>query len=90
METELILGLSVAGMALGVIEGIKPGPLLTMVIRETLAGGLGAGAAPSPGPLLRIFYKIRIQDSPWAGLKFSRPDCIVHEFDGFLDMVIVF
>ena len=72
METELILGLSVAGLALGVIEGIKPGPLLTMVIRETLAGGLGAGAraAAAPiftdGPLIivSIFLSSWVADQP--------------------------
>lgn len=45
---------------LGVVEGIKPGPLLTMVVRETLSGGLRAGlwtaAAPlfSDGPLIAL------------------------------------
>lgn len=60
MEFDLILALSVAGIMLGVIEGIKPGPLLTMVIKETLSGGLKAGiwtaAAPifTDGPLIII------------------------------------
>ena len=58
METDLILGLAIAGATLGLVEGIKPGPLLTMVIRETLSGGLRAGlwtaAAPifTDGPLI--------------------------------------
>ncbi|MFL2970959.1 MAG: LysE family translocator [Candidatus Thalassarchaeaceae archaeon] len=58
METDLILGLAIAGATLGIVEGIKPGPLLTMVIRETLSGGLRAGlwtaAAPifTDGPLV--------------------------------------
>ena len=37
------LSLAVAGLALGVVEGVKPGPLLTMVIKETLSGGFRAG-----------------------------------------------
>ena len=58
LETDLILGLAIAGATLGLVEGIKPGPLLTMVIRETLSGGLRAGlwtaAAPifTDGPLV--------------------------------------
>ena len=60
MEVDLILGLASAGLVLGVVEGIKPGPLLTMVIRETLSGGLRSGlwtaAAPvfSDGPLIVV------------------------------------
>ena len=60
MDVGLVLSLSIAGVALGVIEGIKPGPLLTMVIRETLSGGLRAGvwtaAAPifTDGPLIIV------------------------------------
>ena len=58
METDLIASLAAAGIALGIIEGIKPGPLLTMVIRESLSKGLKAGmwtaAAPifTDGPLI--------------------------------------
>ena len=58
MDIDLILSLALAGALLGVVEGIKPGPLLTMVIRETLSGGLRAGiwtaAAPvfTDGPLI--------------------------------------
>jgi len=40
MQPDLILGMATAGVLLGVVEGIKPGPLLTMVVRETLSGGL--------------------------------------------------
>ena len=60
VETDLILGLAIAGATLGIVEGIKPGPLLTMVIRETLSGGIRAGlwtaAAPifTDGPLVII------------------------------------
>ncbi len=46
-----MMGLAAAGLALGVIEGIKPGPLLTMVIRETLTGGLGAGVRAATAPI---------------------------------------
>jgi len=58
VDIDLILSLALAGAVLGVVEGIKPGPLLTMVIRETLSGGLRAGvwtaAAPvfTDGPLI--------------------------------------
>jgi len=58
VDIDLILSLALAGALLGVVEGIKPGPLLTMVIRETLSGGLRAGiwtaAAPvfTDGPLI--------------------------------------
>ena len=60
VETDLILSLAIAGATLGIVEGIKPGPLLTMVIRETLSGGIRAGlwtaAAPifTDGPLVII------------------------------------
>ena len=36
METTLILSLAIAGITLGVVEGIRPGPLMTTVIKETL------------------------------------------------------
>ncbi len=51
MQTDLVLGLAAAGIALGLIEGIRPGPLLTMVIRETLTGGLSAGARAAAAPI---------------------------------------
>ena len=60
MDTELIAQLAGAGVALGIIEGIRPGPLLTMVIRESLSKGLKAGmwtaAAPifTDGPLIIV------------------------------------
>ncbi|MCH1410990.1 MAG: LysE family translocator [Candidatus Poseidoniaceae archaeon] len=60
MEVELVLALAAAGTMLGVVEGLKPGPLMTMVVRETLSGGLKAGvwtaAAPifTDGPLILI------------------------------------
>ena len=51
MQTDLILGLAAAGIALGLIEGIRPGPLLTMVSRETLTGGWAAGARAASAPI---------------------------------------
>ena len=51
METDLILGLALAGTTLGLVEGIKPGPLLTMVIKETLSGGLRAGIWTAAAPI---------------------------------------
>ncbi len=79
METDLILGLAAAGATLGVVEGIKPGPLLTMVIRETLSGGLRAGlwtaAAPifTDGPLVivSLFAAAWIATNPMALLVIS-------------------
>ena len=50
MDFYLIGSLAFAGAILGVVEGVKPGPLLTMVIRETLSGGLRAGVRTLPPP----------------------------------------
>ena len=74
LETDLILSLAIAGATLGLVEGIKPGPLLTMVIRETLSGGLRAGlwtaAAPifTDGPLVifSLFAAAWIATNPSA------------------------
>ena len=58
MEIDLVLGLALAGITLGVVEGVKPGPLLTTVIKETLTsgfrGGMRAASAPifTDGPLI--------------------------------------
>jgi threonine/homoserine/homoserine lactone efflux protein len=58
METDLVFSLAIAGITLGIIEGIKPGPLLTTVIKETLTngfrGGMRAASAPifTDGPLI--------------------------------------
>ena len=73
MEVDLILGLAAAGTMLGVVEGLKPGPLMTMVVRETLSGGLKAGmwtaAAPifTDGPLilLSVLIAASVADSPF-------------------------
>ena len=51
MQTDLILQLALAGIALGLFEGVRPGPLLTMVIRETLTGGWSAGARAASAPI---------------------------------------
>jgi len=58
METDLVLGLALAGITLGIVEGVKPGPLLTTVLKETLTsgfrGGMRAASAPifTDGPLI--------------------------------------
>ena len=51
VETDLILSLAIAGATLGIVEGIKPGPLLTMVIRETLSGVIRAGLWTAAAPI---------------------------------------
>ena len=51
MDFYLIGSLAFAGAILGVVEGVKPGPLLTMVIRETLSGGLRAGVRTAAAPI---------------------------------------
>jgi len=62
METNLILASAFAGFLLAIIEGVKPGPLLTMVIRETLSGDLRSGlwtaSAPifTDGPLIIVSF----------------------------------
>ena len=61
-----------AGLLLGIVEGIRPGPLLTVVIKETLSNGFRAGmrAASAPfftdGPLiiLSIFVASWIATQP--------------------------
>jgi len=72
METNLILASAFAGCLLAIIEGIKPGPLLTMVIRETLSGDLRSGlwtaSAPifTDGPLIIVSFLFAslIADNP--------------------------
>ena len=74
MEVDLVLALVVAGTMLGIVEGLKPGPLMTMVVRETLSGGLKAGmwtaAAPifTDGPLsilLSVLVAASVANSPY-------------------------
>ena len=72
METDLVLSLTLAGITLGIVEGVKPGPLLTTVIKETLTngfrGGIRAASAPffTDGPLIlfSIFVAGYIADQP--------------------------
>ena len=72
METNLIVASAFAGFLLAIIEGIKPGPLLTMVIRETLSGDLRSGlwtaSAPifTDGPLIIVSFLFAslIADNP--------------------------
>ena len=72
MEADLVIGLALAGITLGVVEGVKPGPLLTTVIKETLTngfkGGIRAASAPffTDGPLIifSIFMASYIADQP--------------------------
>ena len=58
MEIDLVLRLTLAGLTLGIVEGVKPGPLLTTGIKETLTagfrGGMRAASAPifTDGPLI--------------------------------------
>ncbi|MBQ43021.1 MAG: hypothetical protein CME15_11215 [Gemmatimonadetes bacterium] len=51
MAAEQILTLAIVGVTLGVVEGVKPGLLLTVVIRETLSGGFRAGVRAAAAPL---------------------------------------
>ena len=72
MEADLVIGLALAGITLGIVEGVKPGPLLTSVIKETLTngfkGGIRAASAPffTDGPLIlfSIFMAGYIADQP--------------------------
>ena len=72
MEADLVIGLALAGITLGIVEGVKPGPLLTTVIKETLTngfkGGIRAASAPffTDGPLIlfSIFMAGYIADQP--------------------------
>ena len=74
MEVDLVLALAVAGTMLGVVEGLKPGPLMTMVVRETLSGGLKAGmwtaAAPifTDGPLILLSVLVAASVCLWDDL----------------------
>ena len=72
MEADLVIGLALAGVTLGIVEGVKPGPLLTTVIKETLTngfkGGIRAASAPffTDGPLIlfSIFMAGYIANQP--------------------------
>ena len=47
-----LLGALIFGIGLGLSAGLAPGPLTTLVISETLRGGLGAGLRIACSPLL--------------------------------------
>ena len=72
MEADLGIGLALACITLGVVEGVKPGPLLTTVIKETMPngfkGGIRAASAPfftdCPLILFSIFMAGVIADQP--------------------------
>jgi threonine/homoserine/homoserine lactone efflux protein len=47
-----VLTLLALGAGIGLVAGISPGPVLTLVVAETLKGGWLRGAAVAAGPLL--------------------------------------
>lgn len=47
-----VLTLLVLGAGIGLVAGISPGPVLTLVVSETLKGGWLRGSAVAAGPLL--------------------------------------
>ena len=47
-----MLTLFALGVAIGFVAGVSPGPVLTLVVTETLRGGWVRGAAVAAGPLL--------------------------------------
>jgi threonine/homoserine/homoserine lactone efflux protein len=47
-----VLTYLVLGAGIGLVAGISPGPVLTLVVAETLKGGWLRGAAVAAGPLL--------------------------------------
>ena len=58
MEADLVLGLALAGITLGVVEGVKPGPLLTTVIKETLTNGFRGGIRAASAPFFRFSFQL--------------------------------
>jgi threonine/homoserine/homoserine lactone efflux protein len=46
------LGFLLLGAGIGFVAGVSPGPVLTLVVAETLRGGWLRGAAVAAGPLL--------------------------------------
>jgi len=48
----VVLAFLVLGAGIGFIAGISPGPVLTLVVSETLRGGWLRGSAVAAGPLL--------------------------------------
>jgi threonine/homoserine/homoserine lactone efflux protein len=51
-EGPAVLTFLVLGAGIGFIAGVSPGPVLTLVVQETLRGGWPRGAAVAAGPLL--------------------------------------
>jgi threonine/homoserine/homoserine lactone efflux protein len=47
-----VLTFFLLGAGIGLVAGISPGPVLTLVVTETLKGGWPRGAAVAAGPLL--------------------------------------
>ena len=44
------------GILLGLSAGVAPGPLLTLVVSETLSGGVGAGGRGALSALSRLRF----------------------------------
>jgi len=51
-EMTSLLSFLVLGAGIGFVAGVSPGPVLTLVVQETLRGGWPRGAAVAAGPLL--------------------------------------
>lgn len=49
---EGVLSFGLLGAGIGLVLGVSPGPVLTLVVTETLKGGWLRGAAVAAGPLL--------------------------------------
>ena len=47
-----MLTLALTGVVFGLAAGVTPGPLLTLVVSESLRGGVGAGVRVAAAPLL--------------------------------------
>lgn len=66
------MSITIAGLALGFWAGIAPGPLLALVVSESVANGFGAGARVALSPLITdipivtlvLFVSFRFADSP--------------------------
>jgi len=52
MSAEPVLSALLLGAGIGLFAGLSPGPVLTLVVAETLCGGWPRGAAVAAGPLL--------------------------------------
>ncbi|MEA3292049.1 MAG: LysE family transporter, partial [Pseudomonadota bacterium] len=66
------MGIIITGLVLGFWAGIAPGPLLALVVSESVARGFGAGARVALSPLITdipivalvLFASFRFTDSP--------------------------